>query len=571
VVCLIPPYEIWIGPLQPTNVIGALSTLALILFIQGILWCALLRIIQILTFACRWNSGVCNDWYYNSIADDNTSMSITGFLTNTEKTTKLPRNYMPLYMIYHSTCYTLHQYSLLSVLWGTPFAIIVLRFLLGARVRGWRSLIMSMGTYDHPFLVIEDGTIVDMSVIITGHYATFAHMTIGESYVSGLLHQGASALANSSGAKLGTKSMRGSSRPKKLSLSLSSSNFLNNYLLVAQEKESRPWRLITNNDDDDPESETKPYYDYVDQLSSSSFDSDDDPENETKTFNADQLSVASSNSEYDPESESKPFGADKLTSLDRMASTMSTRSAMRKKRRSSIQSRRSSILSRRSSILSRKSSIQSRRNSLKSIGSTFSNDASSIYSCLYPETVTSLEGGIDYAALEDQIDSLNAHLDEQHEEMNSIEKELEFAETETTNLRDSTTKVHLQQGRMRENIKSLTAQFQEAKIIEENLRMKIHDFTKIRDKSISKQKNRIEKVKNKISMLEEEKTAQDEQCQEVEQRGAEIDEQLKSVLCEIEELLLTASPKRKTNLMKGKIMSFFSEVLQQPKVQLNQT
>merc|ERR1712176_1520018 len=111
-------------------------------------------------------------------------------------------------MLYNSTCYMLRQYSFLSVFWGTPFAILVLRFLLGARVRGWRSLFMSMGTYDHPFLVIEDGTVVDTSVILTGNYPTFAHLTIGESYVSGLVNQGASALANSAGTKLGANSMR---------------------------------------------------------------------------------------------------------------------------------------------------------------------------------------------------------------------------------------------------------------------------------------------------------------------------------------------------------------------------
>jgi len=240
VVCLIPPYEIWIGLIQPTNVVSASSTLALILFTQSVLWCVLLRMIQILTFPYHRKKEVSNDKHYSCITTT----------TTTDTTTILPRKHMPLYMASHSTCYALQVCSFLSVLSGTPFAILVLRFLLGARVRGWKSLLFGMATYDHPFLIIEDGTVVNMGAVITGHYTTFAHMMISESYISGFLHQGAAALANSSTRRGETASMNG--RYPQRTRSLSSLLFLNNYVAVAQEKEDRPWQLTnpSNSGDD---------------------------------------------------------------------------------------------------------------------------------------------------------------------------------------------------------------------------------------------------------------------------------------------------------------------------------
>merc|ERR1712176_373144 len=82
----------------------------------------------------------------------------------------------------------------------------------------------------------------------------------------------------------------------------------------------------------------------------------------------------------------------------------------------------------------------------------------------------------------------------------------------------------------------MSTELQEARIAEENLRIKIADVTRIRDDSIGTRSLLIKKALKKIRKLESRNAALNQQYEEMENKGGNADLKLNKVLQQIEEL-----------------------------------
>jgi hypothetical protein len=100
-----------------------------------------------------------------------------------------------IYGVYHSYNWCVQNFTMMSVLWGTPLFGFVLN-LLGANVEG-RLLYFGSTLSEIPYLSLADRTVSDGARLL-GHYAVFSNVTLGPVRVSGILHENTLAMANSS-------------------------------------------------------------------------------------------------------------------------------------------------------------------------------------------------------------------------------------------------------------------------------------------------------------------------------------------------------------------------------------
>jgi len=91
------------------------------------------------------------------------------------------------------TYFLVWRYSLLILLYGTPYINFYLRCL-GAKVEG-RMYYFAVSSYDYPLLTFRNRTVVDASVV-SGHAVDMHGLHLGASIVAGVLHSGVSIMAN---------------------------------------------------------------------------------------------------------------------------------------------------------------------------------------------------------------------------------------------------------------------------------------------------------------------------------------------------------------------------------------
>ncbi|CAB9530365.1 Putative fatty-acid--CoA ligase FadD21 [Seminavis robusta] len=93
---------------------------------------------------------------------------------------------VPLYAVYVTANWALQTWSVLPVLWGTPWFNICWRFL-GARFQGeGHVLYMGEEFYDAPYLTFRKNTILDGSHV-SGHYVVYNCVTLGNCEATGVI------------------------------------------------------------------------------------------------------------------------------------------------------------------------------------------------------------------------------------------------------------------------------------------------------------------------------------------------------------------------------------------------
>jgi hypothetical protein len=161
---MVPSYELWMNVIQPASVWIAVPTLAMLLAIQSIAWLVLLYV-----------------------------LSLAGLGGTSFKGRSKPWN-EAFYCVYHSYNWCVQNFTMMSVLWGTPLFGFVLH-LLGANVEG-RFLYFGNTLFEIPYLSVADRTVSDGAKLV-GHYAVYSNVTLGPVRVSGILHENTLAMANS--------------------------------------------------------------------------------------------------------------------------------------------------------------------------------------------------------------------------------------------------------------------------------------------------------------------------------------------------------------------------------------
>merc|ERR1712176_1271451 len=102
-------------------------------------------------------------------------------------------------------------------------------------------------------------------------------------------------------------------------------------------------------------------------------------------------------------------------------------------------------------------------------------------------------------------------------------------------MRDSICQLRLQQGKMEDKIELLSSKdMQKSKIIQEVLRTKIYDTTRIRDNSIAELSDLINKNLNEMRKSECENNFLNQEYEKMKRKENIIDLQIKNVLEEIE-------------------------------------
>jgi acyl-CoA synthetase (AMP-forming)/AMP-acid ligase II/acyl carrier protein len=163
-ISMVPSYELWMTVIQPASVWSAVPTLAMLLAVQTIAWLVLLYV-----------------------------LSLAGLGGTSFKGRSKPWN-EAFYGVYHSYNWCVQNFTMMSVLWGTPLFGFVLN-LLGANVEG-RFLFFGTTLFEIPYLSVADRTVSDGAKLL-GHYAVFSNVTLGPVRASGILHENTLAVANS--------------------------------------------------------------------------------------------------------------------------------------------------------------------------------------------------------------------------------------------------------------------------------------------------------------------------------------------------------------------------------------
>jgi hypothetical protein len=161
---MVPSYELWMNVIQPASVWIAVPTLAMLLAAQTIAWLVLLYVLSLAGLGGRSFQGRSKPWN------------------------------AAFYVVYHSYNWCVQNFTMMSVLWGTPLFGFFLN-LLGANVEG-RFLFFGTTLFDIPYLSVADRTVSDGARLF-GHYAVFSNITLGPVRVSGILHENTLAMANS--------------------------------------------------------------------------------------------------------------------------------------------------------------------------------------------------------------------------------------------------------------------------------------------------------------------------------------------------------------------------------------
>jgi acyl-CoA synthetase (AMP-forming)/AMP-acid ligase II len=161
---MVPSYELWMNVIQPASVWIAVPTLAMLLATQTISSLVL--------------------FYVLSLA----GLGWTSFKGHSKPWNKA------FYGVYHSYNWCVQNFTMMSVLWGTPLFGFVLN-LLGANVEG-RFLFFGSYLFEIPYLSVADRTVSDGAKLV-GHSSVYSNITLGPVRVSGILHENTLAMANS--------------------------------------------------------------------------------------------------------------------------------------------------------------------------------------------------------------------------------------------------------------------------------------------------------------------------------------------------------------------------------------
>jgi hypothetical protein len=161
---LVPSYELWMNVIQPASVWIAVPTFAMLLAAQSISSLLCLYVVSLAGLGGRSFKGRSKPW--NNA----------------------------FYKVYHSYNWIVQNFSMMSVLWGTPLFGFVLK-LLGANVEG-RFLFLGSYLLEIPYLSVADRTVSD-GAKLTGHSVVYSNITLGPVRVSGILHENTLAMANS--------------------------------------------------------------------------------------------------------------------------------------------------------------------------------------------------------------------------------------------------------------------------------------------------------------------------------------------------------------------------------------
>jgi hypothetical protein len=161
---MVPSYELWMKVIQPASVWIAVPTFAMVLATQTISSLVLLCVLSL------------------------AALGGTSF-----KGRSKPRN-KALYSVCLSYGWCVQNWTMMSVLWGTPLFGFVLN-LLGANIEG-RFIYFGTNLFEIPYLSIADRTVSD-GAKFSGHSAVFSNVTLGPVRASGILHENTMLMANS--------------------------------------------------------------------------------------------------------------------------------------------------------------------------------------------------------------------------------------------------------------------------------------------------------------------------------------------------------------------------------------
>ena len=154
-VSLIPAFELWQNVFDPQSAETAVPVLALVLVVQSLVWLLIAAAFHLVLYG------------------------------NTKRTSPWSA---ALFMVYVSTLFSIQNFSMFRVAFGSPLFSAMARFM-GAKIPG-RALYFGDIFYDLPYVTLNDRTVIDGARVLCSHFQVYWDTRLGHNSFSGIIHPG---------------------------------------------------------------------------------------------------------------------------------------------------------------------------------------------------------------------------------------------------------------------------------------------------------------------------------------------------------------------------------------------